>query len=217
MTIIESLKSFSLIFSEKEMLYFWFIIAAYGFNLSFIFGTFPSKIGNTKWSALSLTIFGVVHIIMSITGGRISHLFYGNILITISTIGVILGVIFTSFANHSVYWLYVIAGGCFGVMEGGILIQLFIIFGNEFSNKLNEVNSAFRFISGGAVAILFFLSTSLNYSIIAFIVLFFQINGLLSLYFRTWNHYINLKKDETLNEITQKLTSNVENNDIETN
>lgn len=102
-------------------------------------------------------------------------------------------------------------------MEGGILIQLFIIFGNEFSNKLNEVNSAFRFISGGAVAILFFLSTSLNYSIIAFIVLFFQINGLLSLYFRTWNHYINLKKDETLNEITQKLTSNVENNDIETN
>jgi hypothetical protein len=124
------------------------------FSLAFVFGSFPSQANSTLLSSSSLTLFGLVHVIgwqiiefiadivVSSVGSRFAHWLGGNLLIILSAIGVIVGIIITSIASDETKWLYLIAGAALGTMESGFLIQIFIIFGRDYGNRLTPVNTS---------------------------------------------------------------------------
>jgi len=172
-------------FADNDALFLWPGAASYGMNLAYIFGSFPSKINDTLLSSISLTLFGAMHTIVSVFGGRTTGWLGGNFLPIVSATGTILGIIIASFANNDTWWLYLIAGTLLGTMESGYLIQLLTIFGNDFPDRLTPINSAFRFLSAIMVAAMFFLSVVAPYWVMAFITIVVEVIGLGLLIYRS--------------------------------
>lgn len=99
--------------------------------------------GDTKISSLALTIFGGVHVIVSLSGGKLARYMKGNLLMILSASGMFIGVIIASAATAKTWYLYLVAGGFLGTMEAGLLTQIFIMFGQDFdADKLLAVNSS---------------------------------------------------------------------------
>jgi len=185
-SILSSVKSTFIVVQDLEMLLLWPLIASYGVNLVFVFGSFPAKIGNTLLSSICLTLFGVVHMLVSIFGSRAAKWAKGNFLLILSSTGMVTGIILTSIATDDTKWLYFIAGAALGAMEPGLLIQLFIIFGTEFPQKLTPVNSAFRFFSSVCMATMFFVSVAVPFSVMAIITIIVEIFGFGLVLLRTY-------------------------------
>jgi len=179
--LIETMK----IFPDSDAILLWPGVISYGMNLAYIFGSFPSKINDTLLSSSSLTLFGAVHTIISVFGGRTTSWMNGNFLPVVSAVGTILGILIASVASDNTWWLYPIAGALLGTMESGYLIQLLTIFGTDFPDRLTPVNSAFRFLSASMVAIMFFLSVVTPYWIMVIITIVTEIIGLALLIFRS--------------------------------
>jgi hypothetical protein len=82
-----------------------------------------------------LALFGLVHIIVSLGGGRCSTLLGGNFLVYISTFGVITGAILGTVAGSQIHGLSVLAACFLGTMEAGFLIQFFNTSGRDFESE----------------------------------------------------------------------------------
>jgi len=198
---------------DTDAIFLYPSILAYGFNLTFVFGIFPAKVNDTIWSSMCLTIFGLVHMLVSVRGGLFAPFLKGNFLMTLVTVGQTIGIILTTIATPEKRYLYAFAGAFLGTIEGGFLIQTFISFGESFSDRLTSINSALRFLSGAAMAVMFFVSTSVSYEIRAYFILGVQWFALLMLYIRAFRktkmvtESVEIPKVEKSNEHTNGTTN----------
>eukprot|EP01114_Cavostelium_apophysatum_P019861 TRINITY_DN6506_c0_g1_i1.p1 TRINITY_DN6506_c0_g1~~TRINITY_DN6506_c0_g1_i1.p1 ORF type:complete len:289 (-),score=44.77 TRINITY_DN6506_c0_g1_i1:6-872(-) len=188
--ILEFGKSFLSFLINKNAMLLFPSFMAYGFNLSYCFGAFPSRAAeitqSTKISPLSLTFFGLVHMIVSLFGSKVAHLLGGNFLITLTTLGMVGGICASTFATKDTSYLFLITGALMGTLESGFLVQMFPILGRDFADRLGAANSVMRLISGVTLSSLFFIAIHLSYENVGILVGVVNVVALIALYVRSY-------------------------------
>ncbi|PRP79772.1 endosomal membrane protein [Planoprotostelium fungivorum] len=179
-TALSSIKNCFSMLKDSSFLILMPSVIAYAFNLSFMFGAFPTKINNPISSSLYLTLFGLSYLAFSLTTGKIAPLLRGNALVLISASGMLLGITLATVAPYTANpaACNIAAAISFGPVEPCYFVSFYSILGNDYSSKLGHANAAFRFVHGLCMGVMFFLSSVMQYNHLVALCSTMQVIGL---------------------------------------